>query len=265
MELTAEQGGLLGEYIRQFETLIGDRRTQAAFKEVVRGIISAGSLVCQRIAAHSAVLSAVKDGAQRVIRLARGESTRRSRLDAESLTGVLREGGIRRLSEAEGDELWLILDSSDLRKPYAQEMPSLMQVRDLDGDLVPGYRTLNVLGVTPQRRGILYHRLFSSEEAGFVSEPLEVQTGLRTVSQALQWKIASNSSKIAWAGRKCSSSICGVFAPSSLWAGWRPLSCMTWGLPSNGRKSTSWLAWADGALAKTARRARLCSPAACAA
>jgi hypothetical protein len=51
---------------------------------------------------------------------------------------------------------------------------------------VPGYRTLNVLGVTPQRRGILYHRLFSSEEAGFVSEPLEVQNGLHTVSQALQ-------------------------------------------------------------------------------
>jgi len=186
MELAAEERGLLGEYVGQFESLIGDKRTQVAFKEVVRGIISAGSLVCQRIAAHSAVLSAVKDGAQRVIRLVTGESTHRSRLDAESLTGVLREGGIRRLSEAEGDELWLILDSSDLRKPYAREMPSLMQVRALDGDLVPGYRTLNVLGVTPQRRGILYHRLFSSEEAGFVSEPLEVQKGLHTVSQALQ-------------------------------------------------------------------------------
>jgi hypothetical protein len=79
MELAAEQGGLLGEYIGQFESLIGDKRTQVAYKEVVRGIISAGSLVCQRIAAHSAVLSAVKDGAQRVIRLATGESTRRWR------------------------------------------------------------------------------------------------------------------------------------------------------------------------------------------
>jgi hypothetical protein len=186
MELAAEQRGLLGEYVGQFEPLMGDKRTQVAFKEVVRGIISAGSLVCQRIAAHSAVLSGVKDGAQRVIRLATGESTQRSRLDAESLTGVLRAGGIRRLSEAAGDELWLILDSSDLRKPYAREMPSLMQVRDLDGDLVPGYRTLNVLGVTPQRRGILYHRLFSTQEPDFVSEPLEVQKGLHTVSQALQ-------------------------------------------------------------------------------
>jgi hypothetical protein len=28
---------------------------------------------------------------------------------------------------------------------------------------VPGYRTLNVLGLTPGRRGLLYHRLFSSQ------------------------------------------------------------------------------------------------------
>ncbi len=156
MELAAEQGGLLEEYVKRFEPLIGDKRTRLTFKETVRGIISAGSLVCQRVAAHSAVLSAVKDGGQRVIRLATGESTRRSRLDAESLTAVLRDHGIRRFSETQGDELWLMIDSSDLRKPYAREMPSLMQVRDLDGNLVPGYRTLNVLGVTPQRRGILF-------------------------------------------------------------------------------------------------------------
>jgi hypothetical protein len=43
-----------------------------------------------------------------------------------------------------------------------------------------------LLGVTPGRRGILYHRLFSSEEAGFVSEPAEVQLALSTVSQAIK-------------------------------------------------------------------------------
>jgi hypothetical protein len=42
-------------------------------------------------------------------------------------------------------------------------MPYLMQVRDLDEELVPGYRTLNVLGLTPGPRGLLYHRLFSSQ------------------------------------------------------------------------------------------------------
>ena len=61
-----------------------------------------------------------------------------------------------------------------------------MQVRDLDGNLVPGYRTMNVLGITPSRRGILYHRLFSREEEDFLSESWEVQRALQTVSRALE-------------------------------------------------------------------------------
>src|SRR2546430_7561654 len=64
-------------------------------------------------------------------------------------------------------------------------MPYLMPVRDLDEQLVPGYRTLNVIGLTPGRRGLLYHRLFSSQAPDFVSEPKEVQEALSTVSQAL--------------------------------------------------------------------------------
>lgn len=64
-----------------------DQRTRVTFGEVVRGIINAGSLVCQRIAAGSAVLSVAKEGGQRVSRLARGESTKRSRMTAEALTG----------------------------------------------------------------------------------------------------------------------------------------------------------------------------------
>ncbi len=173
-------------YINFFHSLIGDRRSKVTFTEIVGGIISAGSLVCRRIAAQSAVLMAAKDGAQRVVRFVKGESTKRSQVDSESLTAKLRERGIAQLAESESGELWLILDQSDLRKPYAQEMEALMKVRDLDGDLVPGYRTLNVLGVTPGRRGILYHRLFSSEEEEFLSESAEIQQALQTVSRALE-------------------------------------------------------------------------------
>jgi hypothetical protein len=64
-------------------------------------------------------------------------------------------------------------------------MPDLMKVKDLDGQLVPGYRTLNVLGMMPGRRGILYHQLFSSVAEDFISEPWEVQRGLKRVSQAI--------------------------------------------------------------------------------
>jgi hypothetical protein len=176
----------LAEYLGHFDGLIGDKRTGRTMGEIVRGIINAGSLVCQQIAAHSPELSAVKDGAQRVIRFAKGKSTKRSQVDAEHLTETLCQRGVEQLAESEADELWLIADPSDLRKPYANEMPALMQVKDLDGKLVPGYRTLNVLGLTPGRRGILYHRLFSSAAEDFSSEPLEVQRGLKKVSQAVQ-------------------------------------------------------------------------------
>ena len=174
------------EYLRQFEGLIGDQRTGVTFGEVIKGIISAGSLVCEQIAAHSQLLARTTKGAQRVIRLAKGESTKRSQLDAASLTEQLRRCGLAELATSEADELWLMFDGSDLRKPYAEVMPDLMQVKDLSGRWVPGYRTLNVLGVTPQRRGVLYHRLFSSTEANFTSEPAEVQQALQCVHQALQ-------------------------------------------------------------------------------
>jgi hypothetical protein len=121
-----------------------------------------------------------------VIRLDKGESTKRSDLNATHLVAALCERGVAHLGESETDELWLIADPSELRKPYAREMPDLMQVKDLDGRLVPGYRTLNVLGMTPGRRGILYHRLFSSVAEDFVSEPLEIQRGLKQVSQAVE-------------------------------------------------------------------------------
>ena len=127
--------------MKHFDGLIGDRRTRKTFEEIVKGIIGAGSLICQRIAAQSAELSKGKKGSQRVIRLATGQSTQRSQLDAEQLTKRLGEVAVQQLEQAPEDEVWLIADSSDLRKPYAEVMPYLMQVRDLDEQLVPGSRT----------------------------------------------------------------------------------------------------------------------------
>jgi hypothetical protein len=157
----------LTNYLSPYHKLIGDKRTQRTFDETIKGIIGAGSIICQRIAAHSPLLSQGKKGAQRVLRLATGESTLRSKLDAEHLTAQLRSAAAEYLGQSSDEEIWLAADGSDLRKPYATEMPYLMQVRDLDGHLVPGYRTLNVLAITRGRRGILYHRLFSSEAPGF--------------------------------------------------------------------------------------------------
>lgn len=174
-------------YLDHFQDLIGDHRTGVTLAETVKGIISAGSLVCRKIASCSPVLAAVGDGAQRIIRFAKGKSIKRSpNIDAEHLTERLRRRGLDYLLEEGPAELWLILDHSDLRKPYAEEMPHLMEVKDLNGDLVPGYRTTNVLGVAPKRRrGLLYHRLFSSQEDGFLSQPLELQRAIQMVHGAL--------------------------------------------------------------------------------
>jgi hypothetical protein len=121
--------------------------------------------------------------------MARGESTKRSELDADRLTERLRERGIEQLRDDE--EVWAIVDPSELRKPYAREMPELMRVRRSGSErgTVPGYRTLNVLGVGRNgRRGVLYHRLFSSHEQGFESESSEIQTALSTVGKSLAGK-----------------------------------------------------------------------------
>lgn len=186
MELESTQESLLPAYLASFGHLVGDARTGVTFGEIVKGIIGAGSLVCHQIAGSSAILSEAKDGARRVRRMVKGKSTKRSSINAETVTAALRERGITHLSETDDEELWLIADMSELRKPNAREMPEMMEVLALNGGLVPGYRTLNVLGLVPSRRGVLYHRLFSSKEEDFLSESLEIQTALQTVTRALR-------------------------------------------------------------------------------
>ena len=118
--------------------------------------------------------------------MARGTTTKRSDLDAGHLSARLRERGLEQLRDEA--EVWAIVDPSDLRKPHAREMPALMRVRKTGGEkgTVPGYRTLNVLGVGREgRRGILYHRLWSAEEETFESESTEIRTALATVGAAL--------------------------------------------------------------------------------
>ena len=115
----------------------------------------------------------------------RGETTARSELDPERLAAKLQAHGAERL-RAEA-RVWVVLDGSDLRKPHAETMQHLQRVNRLEGGgTVNGYRTLNAVGIgTGGRRGLLYHRLFSSHAPGFVSEPEEVRAAVRSVGAAL--------------------------------------------------------------------------------
>ena len=114
-----------------------------------------------------------------------GETTQRSDLTPDALIARLQARGVEQL--AAETAIWVALDGSDLRKPHASAMEHLQRVKRLQGrGTVPGYRTLNALGIgTSGRRGLLYQRLFSSHAPDFVSESVEIQTALRSVGEAL--------------------------------------------------------------------------------
>jgi Transposase DDE domain len=115
----------------------------------------------------------------------RGETTTRSDLTADTLTATLQAHGVERLGGEAA--IWVILDGSDLRKPHATAMEGLQRVKRLaGGGTVPGYCTLNAIGVGPAKRGLLYHRLFSSAAADFVSESAEERAAIQSVGEALR-------------------------------------------------------------------------------
>jgi hypothetical protein len=115
--------------------------------------------------------------------MAEGDSTQRSRLDADHVTTILREQGVANLrTEA---ELELVLDGMELRRPGAHEPEYLMSVKALDGSLVNGYRSFNVLGMGQEARGLLYHKLISSHTPDFSSENVEVKAAIQQTEQAL--------------------------------------------------------------------------------
>ena len=185
MDLAAPHLDLFAAYLADFTELCGDGRTAWVLDQAVRGIVAAESLCCARIAASAPGLAAHRHAERRLRRLARGETTQRSELTPEDLVARLQGRGVAQLREEA--HVWLIFDGSDLRKPYARAMAGLQRVKPLTGaGTVPGYRTLNAIGVgTGGKRGLLYHRLFSSAAADFLSESMEAQTAMRSVALAL--------------------------------------------------------------------------------
>jgi hypothetical protein len=145
MEMTEQEIDYLGEYLQAFDPLIGDERTGKTFQGVIAGILASESLRTTLIGRFSPGLAGVKYAERRIRRMAKGESTQRSRLGADEVMGVVEAIGAFQLSEER--EILCVMDGSDLRRPWAQEQAYLMRVKSLEGGLVNGYRTLNVLGL----------------------------------------------------------------------------------------------------------------------
>ena len=107
-----------------------------------------------------------------------GRPELRRRLEA----AVLGEGS-RRI----GKRTLLILDISDITKPYAKKMECLARVRDgSTGEIANGYWLCQVIGVENESNEItpLYDALYSQRAADFVSENEEIKTAITKVSAA---------------------------------------------------------------------------------
>jgi hypothetical protein len=86
-----------------------------------------------------------------------------------------------------GRDTLLVLDLSDVVKPYAEKMEHLAQVRDGSAkEIANGYWTCHVIGVENGGQEItpLYGELYSQEAEDFVSENEEILKAIRQVSGA---------------------------------------------------------------------------------
>ena len=86
-----------------------------------------------------------------------------------------------------GARTLLVLDLSDIAKPYAEKMEHLARVRDGSaGTIADGYWLTQVIGVENEDNAILplYAALYSQKAPDFVSENEEILTAVRTVAAA---------------------------------------------------------------------------------
>jgi hypothetical protein len=97
---------------------------------------------------------------------------------------VLREG-----AHQVRERTLLILDTSDIAKPYAEKMQYLARVRDGSaGEIADGYWLCQVIGVENEDNAIvpLYNTLYSQRAPDFVSENAEIKTAMAAVSEAVK-------------------------------------------------------------------------------
>jgi len=68
------------------------------------------------------------------------------------------------------NEVFLIHDPSDIRKPYSEQLEDLGDVRDLNGKIITGYSSYNVIAIVPNSKSInlLSHCSYSNRSASFL-------------------------------------------------------------------------------------------------
>ena len=82
----------------------------------------------------------------------------------------------------------IVVDPTDIRKPYAKSMPYLGKVRDgSTGEIVNGYWGCVAVACEPERRRVipLHQQLWSCSAPGFKSENEQIMSVVDTISEAV--------------------------------------------------------------------------------
>lgn len=117
----------------------------------------------------------------------RKTETRLSRiLDAEGMDRKLMDSLIKMGAHRVHKDTLLVLDTTDLRKPYARHMKYLAKVRDgSTGEIRDGYAMIAVVACERDKERIvpLYHALYSADAPGHLSENEEMMKAVDAVRE----------------------------------------------------------------------------------
>ena len=91
-------------------------------------------------------------------------------IDNQQISEALIAYGTMKL--ADKDELLVLHDGSDIRKPYASGLESLGKVRALNGDVINGYHSFNSVAVDLHGKSVvpIATEIYSNREENFIIE-----------------------------------------------------------------------------------------------
>ena len=167
-------------YLREFSGNLSSGRSKPARRfvgEALYGIAARGS--CR--------LSEIGRSLEEAIALIKTETRLSNNLARPELRSHVGDAVLSQGSARITDRTLLVLDLSDIAKPYAEKMEYLARVRDgSKGEIAKGYWLCQVVGVANEDKAIipLYSALYSQKAPDFVSENEEIKTAFAKVSAA---------------------------------------------------------------------------------
>jgi hypothetical protein len=178
MTMIAQTAAKTRGYLREFSGSLSAGLSKPARRfvgEALYGIAARGS--CR--------LSEIGRSLEEAIALIKTETRLSNNLARPELRSHVGDAVLSQGSARITDRTLLVLDLSDIAKPYAEKMEYLARVRDgSKGEIANGYWLCQVVGVANEDKAIipLYSALYSQKAPDFVSENEEIKTAFAKVS-----------------------------------------------------------------------------------